>query len=155
VRDKDGISAGTLMATFVADLKAEGRTLADAVDDLARDYGVYLTHQVSVRYSDLAEIPATMARLLANPPASLANAPVTATDDMNEGFAGLLPTSGLHLATSSGARVIIRPSGTEPKVKAYLEVIKPVEGDDIAAARAAATEEMALLEADVRAALGV
>jgi phosphomannomutase len=155
VRDKDGVSAGVMMASFVADLKSEGRSLADAIDDLAREYGVYLTHQVSVRYADLAEIPATMARVLASPPKSLAGSPVVATDDMGEGFAGLLPTSGLHLATASNARVIIRPSGTEPKVKAYLEVVKPVADGDVASARALAKEEMAALEADVRAALGV
>jgi len=155
VRDKDGVSAGIVMAGFVADLKAEGRTLADAIDDLAREYGVYLTHQVSVRFTDLEQIPATMARVMANPPASLAGSPVVATDDMGEGFAGLLPTSGLHLATASNARVIIRPSGTEPKVKAYLEVIKPTTDGDVARARAAAKDEMAALEADVRSVLGV
>ena len=72
-----------------------------------------------------------MSRLLASPPATLAGSAVTATDDMNEGFAGLPPTNGLHLAAESGARVIIRPSGTEPKVKAYLEVIEPVAGGDV------------------------
>jgi len=155
VRDKDGVSAGIVMAGFVADLKAEGRTLAGAIDDLAREYGVYLTHQVSVRFTDLAQIPATMARVMANPPGSLAGSRVVATDDMGEGFAGLLPTSGLHLATESNARVIIRPSGTEPKVKAYLEVIKPTTDGDVATARAAARAEMAALEADVRSVLGV
>ena len=155
VRDKDGISAGTLMAVMVADLKAESRTLADAIDDLARHYGVYLTRQVSARYTDLSEIPATMSRVLASPPSELGGHAVTATDDMGKGFAGLLPTSGLHLATASGARVIIRPSGTEPKVKAYLEVIVPVEGDDVAAARAEAEAQMAALESDVRTTLGV
>jgi phosphomannomutase len=155
VRDKDGVSAGVLMAAFVADLKADGRTLADAIDDLAKDYGLYLTHQVSVRFADLAEIPATMSRLLAAPPASLGGSVVTATDDMGEGFAGLLPTSGLHLATESGARVIIRPSGTEPKVKAYLEVIVPVAEGDVAVARTTAKAQMAALEADVKAALGL
>ena len=155
VRDKDGISAGILMASMVADLKADGRTLADAIDDLARSYGVYLTRQVAVRYTDLAEIPATMAHVLDSPPERLAGSPVTSTDDMGKGFAGLLPTSGLHLATASNARVIIRPSGTEPKVKAYLEVIKPVAGGDVAAARALAEQEIAALEADVRNLLGV
>ena len=155
VRDKDGISAGILMASMVADLKADGRTLADAIDDLARSYGVYLTRQVAVRYTDLAEIPATMARVLDSPPDQLAGSPVTSTDDMGKGFAGLLPTSGLHLATASNARVIIRPSGTEPKVKAYLEVIKPVADGDVAAARALAEQEIAALEADVRNLLGV
>jgi phosphomannomutase len=80
---------------------------------------------------------------------------VIATDDMNDGFAGLLPTNGLHLAADSGARVIIRPSGTEPKVKAYLEVIEPLAGGDVRAVRARATAAMAALRADVEALLGV
>lgn len=154
VRDKDGISAAVMVADFVAELKMQGRTLADAIDDLARSYGVYLTRQVSVRYEDLTQIPATMERLLAAPPAELGGSRVTATDDMGEGFAGLLPTSGLHVATAAGARVIIRPSGTEPKVKAYLEVIEPVAGDDVAGARDAAGAAMDALEADVRLILG-
>lgn len=154
VRDKDGISAAVMVADFVAELKMQGRTLADAIDDLARTYGVYLTRQVSVRYQDLAQIPATMAKLLAAPPSDLGGSSVTATDDMSEGFAGLLPTSGLHLATASGARVIIRPSGTEPKVKAYMEVVEPVTGGDVATARAAANAAMDALEADVRIILG-
>ncbi|GIG53535.1 phospho-sugar mutase [Demequina activiva] len=155
VRDKDGISAAVLVADLVADLKAEGRTLADAVDDLARKHGVYLTRQVSARFADVALIPDLMQRLLDSPPSTLAGSPVSATDDMNEGFLGLPPTNGLHLATESGARVIIRPSGTEPKVKAYLEVIAPVgEGvTDVALARAAAEEAMQALEADVKALL--
>ncbi|WP_062516626.1 phospho-sugar mutase [Demequina gelatinilytica] len=155
VRDKDGISAALLMADFVADLLAEGRTLADAIDDLARRYGVYLTSQVSARYADLAEIPATMARLMGAPPATLAGSPVIATDDMSTGFRGLRGTTGLHLAAESGARVIVRPSGTEPKVKAYLEVVVPVSGDDVAAAKADAAATMDALRADVTAALGI
>ena len=124
--DKDGISTAVMIAEMVSELKAAGRTLADAIDDLAREYGVYLSSQVSARFDDVAQIPELMSRLVASPPATLAGSPVIATDDMNEGFAGLLPTNGLHLAAESGARVIIRPSGTEPKVKAYLEVIEPV-----------------------------
>ena len=155
VLDKDGISAAVMLAEMVSELKAAGRTLADAIDDLAREYGVYLTSQVSARFDDVAQIPALMERLLASPPALLAGSPVIATDDMNEGFAGLLPTNGLHLAAESGARVIIRPSGTEPKVKAYLEVIEPVDGEDVRSARAAATKAMAALRADVEVLLGV
>ncbi|WP_062461468.1 phospho-sugar mutase [Demequina soli] len=155
VRDKDGVSAALLMADFVAELKSAGRTLADAIDDLARAYGVYLTSQVSARYADLALIPETMARLMASPPATLAGSPVVATDDMSLGFRGLPGTTGLHLAAESGARVIVRPSGTEPKVKAYLEVIVPVADGDVAAARASAVETMEALRADVTAALGI
>ncbi|SEJ33421.1 phospho-sugar mutase [Demequina mangrovi] len=155
VRDKDGISAALLMADFVSELKEAGRSLSDAIDDLARAYGVYLTSQVSARYADLAEIPATMARLMASPPATLAGSPVVATDDMSQGFRGLPGTTGLHLAAESGARVIVRPSGTEPKVKAYLEVVVPVSGDDVAGAKAAAAETMEALRADVTTALGI
>ena len=157
VLDKDGISTAVMIAEMVSDLKADGRTLSDAIDDLARAYGVYLSSQVSARFDDVAEIPALMSRLLASPPATLAGSPVIATDDMNEGFAGLLPTNGLHLAAESGARVIIRPSGTEPKVKAYLEVIEPLAGGggDVHGARARATGAMAALRTDVEALLGV
>ncbi|MDN4479957.1 phospho-sugar mutase [Demequina muriae] len=154
VCDKDGLTAAVMVADLVAELKSEGRTLADAIDDLARAHGVYLTRQVSARFADVAEIPALMTRLLADPPASLGGSPVTSTDDMNDGFRGLLPTNGLHLSTESGARVIIRPSGTEPKVKAYLEVVAPVDGD-VDSARASAERAMQSLEADVREALGV
>ncbi|WNM25145.1 phospho-sugar mutase [Demequina capsici] len=156
VRDKDGISAAVTMADYVAELKAHGRTLADAIDDLARAYGVYLTRQVSARFADVALIGETMDRLLSAPPASLGGSDVVATDDMGEGFQGLPPTTGLHLATASGARVIIRPSGTEPKVKAYLEVIEPLGADgDVRAARERATAAMDALDSDVHAALGL
>ncbi|NTV39730.1 MAG: phospho-sugar mutase, partial [Demequinaceae bacterium] len=155
VLDKDGISTAVMIAEMVSELKAAGRTLSDAIDDLARQYGVYLSSQVSARFDDVAQIPALMSRLLASPPAVLAGSPVASTDDMNAGFAGLPPTNGLHLAAESGARVIIRPSGTEPKVKAYLEVIEPVAGGDVRAARAAASAAMAALRADVEGLLGV
>lgn len=157
VLDKDGISTAVMIAEMVSELKAAGRTLADAIDDLARQYGVYLSSQVSARFDDVAQIPALMSQLLASPPVTLAGSPVTATDDMNEGFAGLPPTNGLHLAAASGARVIIRPSGTEPKVKAYLEVIEPVgDGEGaVRAARRAAGAAMAALRADVEKLLGV
>jgi len=155
VRDKDGISTAVLVADYVAELKAEGRTLSDAIDDLALEHGVYLTRQVAARFADLSLIGKTMSALLADPPAELGGSPVTATDDMSEGLNGLPPTTGLHLATASGARVIIRPSGTEPKVKAYLEVIETVEGEDVATARKRAASAMDALAADVTAALGL
>ncbi|WP_061963962.1 phospho-sugar mutase [Demequina aurantiaca] len=155
VRDKDGVSAAVLIADYVAELKAAGRTLSDAIDDLARANGVYLTRQVAARFADVSLIGETMTRLLDAPPATLGGSPVTATDDMSKGLNGLPGTTGLHLATASGARVIVRPSGTEPKVKAYLEVVQSVDGDDVRAARDAATAAMDELESDVRGALGL
>jgi phosphomannomutase len=155
VADKDGITAAVLIAELTSELKAAGREPADAIDDLARAYGVYLTRQVSARFADASLIPQTMSGLLASPPASLGGAAVTSADDMNAGIDGLPPTNGLRLVTSSGSRVIIRPSGTEPKVKAYLEVIERVEAGDLVTARARAAHTMATLEADVREALGL
>jgi len=156
VADKDGITAALMLAELASQLKAAGRSLADALDDLARAYGVYLTRQVSARFAEVSLIPQTMAALLASPPASLAGAAVVSAEDMGTGLDGLPPTSGLRLMTDSGTRVIIRPSGTEPKVKAYLEVIEPLRaGQDLAAARARASAAMDLLEADVRAAVGL
>jgi phosphomannomutase len=155
VADKDGITAAVLIAELTSELKAAGRQPADAIDDLARAYGVYLTRQVSARFADASLIPGTMSALLASPPASLGGAEVTSADDMNVGIDGLPPTNGLRLETVSGSRVIIRPSGTEPKVKAYLEVIEPLSDGDLSSARARAADTMATLEADVRAALGL
>jgi phosphomannomutase len=155
VADKDGITAAVLIAELTSELKAAGRQPADAIDDLARAYGVYLTRQVSARFADASLIPGTMSALLASPPASLGGAEVTSADDMNVGIDGLPPTNGLRLETASGSRVIIRPSGTEPKVKAYLEVIEPLSDGDLSSARARAADTMATLEADVRAALGL
>lgn len=154
VLDKDGVSAALLIAELVSQLKAEGRTLADAIDDLARDYGVYLSSQVSARFEVIADIAATMQGLLATPPATLAGSPVTTTDDLSRGYLGLPPTTGLHLATAAGARVIVRPSGTEPKVKAYLEVIEPVAAGDVRGARERAAQTMATLRSEVAALLG-
>jgi phosphomannomutase len=155
VLDKDGITAAVMIADLVATLKAEGRTLQDAIDDLAHEHGVYLTRQVSARFDDLSVLTFTMAALLATPPTALGGAPVTQANDMSGGFQGLPGTTGLHLATATGARVIVRPSGTEPKVKAYLEVTEPVQAGDVRGARARAESAMSGLEADVRAALGV
>lgn len=155
VADKDGISAAVMLAEITSQLKFAHRTIADELADIQRTYGVYLTRQVSARFADLSLIAQTMKSVLASPPATLGGSPVVAADDMGKGLDGLPPTTGLRLTTEAGSRVIIRPSGTEPKVKAYLEVIEPVIAHDLDAARARADEAMALLEEDVRAALGV
>ncbi|GAB3590443.1 phospho-sugar mutase [Angustibacter peucedani] len=155
VRDKDGVSAALLVAELAATLKAEGRTLLDELDDLAAATGVHLTGQHSVRVEDLSLITDAMARLRAEPPAELAGAAVERRDDLATGSAELPPTDGLRWYTADGSRVIVRPSGTEPKLKAYLEVVEPVTGSDGAAARAVAAERLAALRADVAAAVGL
>ncbi len=163
VRDKDGISAALLVAGLAARLKASGSTLVDALDDLARTHGLYLTDQVSARYDDLAAIPATVGRVRTQPPTTLGGSPVTRVVDLAHGTdeerGGLPPTEGLRLDAADGTRVIVRPSGTEPKVKCYLEVVEPVlpDADEAAVgvARHRARERLDAVASDVRAALGI
>jgi phosphomannomutase len=163
VRDKDGITAALLVAGLAARLKAIGRTLVDELDDLARIHGLHLTDQVSARFTDLDEIAATVDRLRSAPPRTLAGARVVDVVDLAAGTDddrdGLPATAGLRLETTDGTRVVVRPSGTEPKVKAYLEVIVPLrlDADDaaVSAARHEARARLDAVAADVRRALGL
>jgi phosphomannomutase len=157
VRDKDGVSAALLMAELAASLKAEGRTLLDRLDDLARAHGLFQTDQLSVRVEDLSEIGAAMQRLRADPPSSLGGSPVRTLDDLERPTSDLPPTDGLRFVMEDDSRVVARPSGTEPKLKCYLEVIVPVgDGPDGAAtARRTAAEALGRLRSDVGAALGL
>ena len=159
VRDKDGLSAGLLMAELAAGLKSAGRTLIDALDDLAREHGLYLTDQLAARFTDLDQIPATMARVRLAPPTTLAGSRVTEVVDLADGADSLPPTDGLRWLAADGTRVVVRPSGTEPKVKCYLEVIVPVasDADDAALTRAreAARERLDAVKTDLRTALGL
>jgi phosphomannomutase len=115
VRDKDGISAALLVAELAAALKANGSSLPRRLDELAAEYGRYATDQVSVRVDDLSIIGDLMARLRAHPPATLLDEPVTVTDR--------LPDADVLTLSWPAGRVVVRPSGTEPKLKAYLEVV--------------------------------
>jgi phosphomannomutase len=160
VADKDGISAALLVADMVAGLRARGRTLLDVLDDLARRHGVYVTDALAVRVTDLSLIGEVMARLRANPATEIGGMAVIRVDDLAEGGAGLPPTDGLRYLLADATRVIVRPSGTEPKVKVYLEAIVPVEAGgatagspDASAALAAAHAEAARRLARTRAAM--
>ncbi|WP_328537047.1 phospho-sugar mutase [Streptomyces sp. NBC_00344] len=144
VRDKDGITAALLIAELASALKADGRTLPDLLDELAVQHGLHATDQLSARVDDLSLIADAMRRLRAQPPTVLGGLPVTSAEDLGRGTAQLPPTDGLRYRLE-GARVIVRPSGTEPKIKCYLEVVLPV--DTISAVPAARTEAKALLEA--------
>ncbi len=148
VRDKDGISAALLVAELAAGLKARGRTLIDRLDEIAAEFGVYATDQLSVRVEDLTEIDRMMARLRAEPPARLLGQDLTSVEDR-------LPDSDVLILRHERARVVVRPSGTEPKLKAYLEVVEPMGGDGVPAARQRATGALAALRAETAAALGL
>lgn len=152
VHDKDGVGTAVRVATLVHDLKQQGRTLEDLLDDLARQHGLHATAPLSFRVSDLSLISGAMARLREHGLTSLAGSPVTETRDLAEGSPELPPTDGLLYLTEAGDRVIVRPSGTEPKLKCYLEVVLPVDGAEVP--RAAAAERLKQIAADVTAALG-
>ena len=143
VTDKDGITAALLLLELTAHLKAGGRTLQDVLDELAMRYGVYATAQVSVRVSDLSLISDAMARLRSTTATEFAGHAVTRCEDLQQGVDGLPPTDGLRFIMDN-ARVIVRPSGTEPKLKCYLQVVLPVS-EDLATARAHAAAELQAL----------
>jgi phosphomannomutase len=155
VRDKDGVSAALLMAELAARLKAEGRALTDLLDDLAREHGLHATDQLSVRVDDLSLIEDAMARLRAAPPTALGGRAIEQAEDLLEGTDTLPPTDGLRYRLAEGGRVVVRPSGTEPKLKGYLEVVVPVAGDDVAAARRTAADALAAIKDDLATALAV
>ncbi len=155
VRDKDGISAALLVCELAATLRARGHGLLDLLDELAVEYGLHATDQLSVRVDELAEIAGMMARLRDHPPATLGGRPVESAEDLSTGSESLPATDGLRYRLAGGARAVVRPSGTEPKLKCYLEVVQPVDAGDVAAARHAADAELARLRADLAAALGV
>jgi len=163
VRDKDGISAALLVARLAADLAAGGHTLLDALDDLARRYGLYLSSQLAARFDDAAGIEAAIARLRAAPPSRLVGSPVTAVHDLAAGTdadrGGLPPTEGIRLLTADVSRVVVRPSGTEPKVKCYLEVIEALDEDashdEVTATRRRARARLDALAGEIAAALGL
>ncbi|MEU8605183.1 phospho-sugar mutase [Streptomyces parvulus] len=155
VRDKDGITAALLITELASVLKQENRTLLDLLDDIAVEHGLHATDQLSVRVEDLSLIAAAMKRLREQPPTRLADLPVTNAEDLTQGTATLPPTDGLRY-TLDGARVIVRPSGTEPKLKCYLEVVVPVgTHTDLPAARTRATELLTNLKRDLSAAAGI
>jgi phosphomannomutase len=129
-RDKDGITAAVAAVELVAELQSRGMTVFDRLDEIQRDHGYHLTAQLALRFERPAEIVALMHRLRNAPPRSLGHHRVTSLDDFAEGYRGLPPTDALRLGLACG-RVIIRPSGTEPKVKCYIEVV----GDDRARAQ--------------------
>jgi phosphomannomutase len=118
VRDKDGISAAVLACDLVATLKLADRSVSDALEDLARRFGVHVGAAVSRPVSDSDEAAALMHRLRTSPPTTLAGFDSTTTDLIDRTDA-LIFTGG---DADTSVRVVVRPSGTEPKVKFYLEV---------------------------------
>lgn len=161
VLDKDGVSALLTVVELAALLKAEGRSLGDRLDEIAREHGLYATDQLSVRVSDLSQITDAMARLRTSPPRLLGGLRVEQVDDLATGSEDLPATEGLRYHLAENARVIVRPSGTEPKIKCYLEVVVAVEAgadgghEAVDAARISAAGRLDAIRADLATAAGL
>jgi phosphomannomutase len=125
VNDKDGISAAIFLAQIATDLAAVGKDLNDLLDEVWQRHGFHATEQISIRVADMGAITKLLAGLRSNPPQEIAGRSVESIDDLAAPTDGLPPTDGLRLWLSGGVRIIIRPSGTEAKLKCYIEVITP------------------------------
>ena len=150
VADKDGLTAGLRIAELAATLKAEGRTLLDALDDIYARHGLHATSQLSLRMDDPAAIRRAVQQLRQLPPTRLAGQAVTSVVDLAEGVDGLPPTDGVRLRTAD-LQVIVRPSGTEPKLKCYLQYVTPFDDS----ARARAEQVLEALKQEITTALGL
>ena len=151
VSDKDGISAAAMFMELMAHLQSVESTVWQVLDKLANAYGLHVTDQVSIRVTSSEHVASTMLGIRTNPPKQLGKLQVSGIDDLATG-SGKLPATDaviIHLAgidQVEKARVIIRPSGTEPKIKCYLEVV--VRGDDLEIARQTADNELRSLATD-------
>ena len=146
VNDKDGISAAIFLAQIATDLAADGKDLNDLLDEVWQRHGFHATEQISIRVADMGAITKLLADLRNNPPQELAGRAVESIDDLAAPTDGLPPTDGIRLWLSGGVRIIIRPSGTEAKLKCYIEVIAPD--------KSTAENEVSALRAPLKAFLG-
>lgn len=150
VRDKDGISAATAILALADRLRARGKTLGDRLDDFTREFGAYASDQISIRVTDLERIGRIMSGLRAQPPTALGHVAVSRIDDLRKGSAELPPSDVLRILLQDGSRVMVRPSGTEPKLKIYIDAFDDA-APDVPSRRAAADARVAALGDAMRA----
>jgi phosphomannomutase len=148
VRDKDGVSAAVAFLDLASRLAATGRTIADRLDEFSGRFGHYASAQISVRVTDLSEIDRVMAGLRSSPPTDVGGLPVERIDDLASGSDTGLPPSDVLRIALPGARVMVRPSGTEPKLKIYLDAWSDEGG--LVERRDSAIELLSRLEAGMR-----
>ncbi|CAN1519130.1 {ManB} Phosphomannomutase [Candidatus Nanopelagicaceae bacterium] len=129
VNDKDGISAAIFLAQVAMDLKRDGLTISDLLNQVWERHGFHGTEQISIRVSDMSAITRLLADLRQTPPKEIAGRAVESIDDLAAPKDGLPPTDGLRIWLAGGIRIIVRPSGTEAKMKCYIEVITKTSGD--------------------------
>ena len=124
VNDKDGISAALKIAQINSELIARGSTLLGYLDEIWNEIGYHRTEQLSIRVDEIALIPKIISSLIAKPPITIAGLDISSFEDLSKSSA---PTVGLRIKCGDGVRIIVRPSGTEPKLKTYIEVIGEVK----------------------------
>ena len=149
VRDKDGFGAALAMLRLAEGAKSAGRSVLDVYDDLERAHGVHLTSQLTLRTADQARV---MSRLRAAPPGAFGGEPTVGLTDL-AADSGTGPRADVLIFRLAGGRVVLRPSGTEPKIKCYIEITEPVADGSLAQARAAAAARLAPLRAALEALL--
>ena len=154
VRDKDGIGAALAMLKLAERAKSQSRSVLAVYDDLERAHGVHLTSQLTLRTADQAHV---MSQLRSAPPTALGDQPVTGRLDLADGSAAggspAVPRADVLIFRLPLARVVLRPSGTEPKIKCYIEIIEPLAGRSLESAREAAARRLAPLRSALEAML--
>ncbi|SDS26593.1 phospho-sugar mutase [Microterricola viridarii] len=149
VRDKDGISAAIALLDLATQLKGAGSSLAAHLEEFTATFGAYASSQISVRVTDLSRISEVMQALRADPPVEIGGIRVKQIDDLADGFGALPPSDVLRIWLQDGSRVMVRPSGTEPKLKVYIDA-SSTDGS-VVEREAAAAAAVAALETGMRA----
>lgn len=148
VRDKDGISAAVAVLSLFSELQDAGETLESHLDRFALEFGAFASAQISIRVADLSEISRTMTRLREAPPTEVGGFAVEGVDDYLLGVDGFGPNDILRLRLAGGGRIVVRPSGTEPKLKCYLDASS--RDGTATQRRQAAADAVATLETGMR-----
>ena len=146
VRDKDGISAAVDFLAMAGEWRDQGKTVVNRLAEFADTFGAFASSQISIRVANLDEIPAISGRFRNAPPATLAGQRITAIDDFANGFENFAPSDLIRLTVEGGSRVIVRPSGTEPKLKIYIDAAV-TDGENRVAR---VNDIVAAIEADLR-----
>jgi phosphomannomutase len=147
VRDKDGMSAALAMLRLASEAAAAGQSVLSRYDELESAHGVHLTSQVTLRTADTSSV---MRRLRASLPQDIGGQPVESATDLAGGGGTGLPPSDVLIFRLDGGRVVLRPSGTEPKIKCYIEIVEQLAGRSLAQARAAAASRLGPLRSAIQ-----